>query len=532
MRAKTIGLVLATAIIAGAGGYFTNQYMMMSMSQGGAQSSGDSEGKEIDYWVAPMDSSFRRDAPGKSPMGMALVPVYKGGGSSDGDQNAVRINPAVVNNIGVKTQIVGISAAEGGLKAVGTIQIDEEALSDIHPRMEGWVERLAVRSEGTPVKRGALLFEIYTPALVAAQSEYLQAMKIGRASFTKAAEDRLSSMGMTSGQISRLRESGETQRRLGVYAPQGGVIESLDVREGMFIKPSDRAMQIADLSEVWLIADIFENEANALEVGQPAQMTLPAFPGEVFSGEVDFIYPSADMSARTVQARMRFKNKEGRLKPNMFASVSIQTGSRLDMLAVPQSAVIRSSTGDRVILALGDGQFRPARVETGAEIGNMVQIISGINSGERIVTSGQFLLDSEASLEGGLLRLTAPSETMNDMSSDMDMEMSMDMKADEAGGMTNSEMSMPDTSMKKMQAKTYPATGKILSLDLEDKSLKLDHGPVPELGWPNMKMSFVLGDKIDAADLKPGDIVQFEFREDGKGYVVTTLEPMPEGGDK
>lgn len=532
MRAKTIGLVLATAIIAGAGGYFTNQYMMMSMSQGGAQSSGDSEGKEIDYWVAPMDSSFRRDTPGKSPMGMALVPVYKGSGSNEGDKNAVRINPAVVNNIGVKTQIVGMSAAEGGLKAVGTIQVDEESLNDIHPRMEGWVERLAVRAEGTPVKRGALLFEIYTPALVAAQSEYLQAMKIGRASFTKAAEERLSSMGMTSGQISRLRESGETQRRLGVYAPQGGVIESLDVREGMFIKPADRAMQIADLSEVWLIADIFESEANALEVGQPAQMTLPAFPGEIFSGAVDFIYPSADMSARTVQVRMRFKNNKGRLKPNMFASVSIQTEKSSDMLAVPQSAVVRSSSGDRVVIALGEGQFRPARVQTGMEIGNMVQIVSGLDAGERIVTSGQFLLDSEASLEGGLLRLTAPSEPMEGMSDNMNMEKSMDMTGEETGGMAGSKMFMPDSEVDEMKMKTYPAMGKIMSIQPERKSVKLDHGPVPELGWPSMNMTFVLADKIDATDMKPGDNVQFKFRESGKGYVVTSLEPMPEGDGK
>jgi len=206
------------------------------------------------------------------------------------------------------------------------------------------------------------------------------------------------------------------RRRVAVYAPHAGTVMDLMVREGMFLKPADTAMQLADLSQVWLIADVFENQTSDLSIGQKAVMTLAAFPGEEWIGKVDYIYPTAVSDTRTIRVRARFDNGDGRLKPNMYANVTIADSEATPVLTIPASALIRTSRGDRVILALGDGRFRPALVVPGAEARGRVQILSGLNEGERIVTSGQFLLDSEASLEPALLRLSAPDEM-----ADMDM---------------------------------------------------------------------------------------------------------------
>ncbi len=412
MTFKSYALTLTLIAGAAAGGFYAAQLW------GGAptvSSEANTEEPQIAYWVAPMDASFRRDEPGKSPMGMDLIPVYEDTESA-GAEPSIRINPAVVNNIGVRTEEVTLSHISHGIDTLGTLMPDEERRSDIHTRTEGWVEHLAVEAEGETVKKGELLFEIYAPSLVTAQSEYLQALRIDRKSFTQAGEERLRSLGMSPAQISRLRKTGEVRRRVAVYAPHAGTVLDLMVREGMFLKPADTAMQLADLSEVWLIADVFENQSSDLRVGQKAIMTLAAFPGEKWEGAVDYIYPTAVSDTRTVRVRARFDNADGRLKPNMYASVTIADGEAEPVLTIPASALIRTSKGGRVILALGEGRFRPALVVTGKEARGKIQVLSGLNQGERIVTSGQFLLDSEASLEPALLRLTAPDEM-----ADMDM---------------------------------------------------------------------------------------------------------------
>ena len=405
-------------VAAAAGGFFAAQYFAPVAGATPTGNAGTQE-REIAYWQAPMDPSFRSDKPGKSPMGMDLIPVYADDQGSS-DEPSVRINPAVVNNIGVRTELVMRSHVAHGIETLGTIRPDDELRSDIHTRTEGWVERLYVESEGENVRKGQILFEIYAPSLVTAQSEYLQTVKIGRESFIRAGEERLRSLGMTEGQIKRLRKSGEVKRRVAVYAPHDGFVMDLMVREGMFLKPSNTAMQLADLTHVWLIADVFENQSADLEVGQKAVMTLAAYPGEEWQGVVDYIYPTAVSETRTVRVRARFSNEDGRLKPNMFARVSIMDETTKPVVSIPASALIRTSKGDRVILALGEGRFRPARVVAGTEARGKVEILKGLNSGERIVTSGQFLIDSEASLDPALLRLSAPN---GDEMGEMDMNM-------------------------------------------------------------------------------------------------------------
>jgi len=378
---------------------------------GGSTSSAETDVAKpaVAYWVAPMDPNFRSDTPGKSPMGMDLIPVYVDANKGvDDDSPSIKINSSIVNNIGVRTEPVIQTDLSRTIRTVGNVMADEELRSDVHIRSEGWIEKLAVKAEGESVSEGDLLFQIYSPSLVAAQSEYLQTLGLSNRLLVAAARDRLTALGMSGGQVARLRSSREVMQLVSVYAPQSGVVMSLNVREGMFVQPMNTIMSLADLAEIWVLADVFETEVDWLAPGQRSSMTLPAFPGEKWEGEIGYVYPTVDPLTRTVPVRLRFSNPDGRLKPNMYANVVLTARPLSSVLAIPQSALIRSSAGDRVVLALGEGRFRPASVLAGIETDGQVQIVSGLEAGERVVTSGQFLIDSEASLDAGLLRLTTP----------------------------------------------------------------------------------------------------------------------------
>ncbi|WP_428410603.1 efflux RND transporter periplasmic adaptor subunit [Hyphococcus sp.] len=484
------------------------------LRQGNGHSSGetaDTGERKIEYWVAPMDPNYRRDKPGKSPMGMDLIPVYEGD-EDGGGEPSLKINAAVVQNIGVKTADVVRENMARDINTVGSIMIDEEARSDIHVRAEGWIEKLHVEAVGEKVEVGDVLFELYAPALVAAQSEFIQALKIGRPPLIEAASERLTALGMSAGQIAELKRTQKQMRLVAVKTPQAGVVTMLNAREGMYLKPSDMAVRLAELSSVWIIADVFDTEAAWVSAGDRAIMTLPAFPGETWEGVVDYVYPTAEMMTRTVQVRLRFPNPGDRLRPNMFANVTIGAEPKQGVLTIPQSAVIRSSRGDRVILALGEGRFRPAEVKTGMESGGKVEVLGGLAAGERVVVESQFLIDSEASLDAGLLRMAAPDTEEN---APMDMD-----------GMSMSNMNMPAGDMKESDA--VGAEGRVVSVDMDAKSVTIDHKPVPEIGWPSMVMAFKASPEIDLMSVKAGEPVRFAFRETETGYVLDMLEPMPE----
>lgn len=504
-------MILILLIAIGAAGAF------LLLRQGGGNSSGETTGsgeKKIAYWVAPMDPNYRRDEPGKSPMGMDLIPVYEGA-ENGGGEPSLKINPAVVQNIGVRTQQVVREDMARDINTVGSIMIDEEARSDIHVRAEGWIEKLHVEAVGEKVEAGDVLFELYAPTLVAAQSEFIQALKIGRAPLIEAASERLTALGMNADQIAELKRTRKPARRVAVKAPQSGVVTMLNARDGMYLKPSDMAMRLADLSNVWIIADVFDTEAAWVSVGDRARMTLPAFPGEIWEGEVDYVYPTAEMMTRTVQVRLRFPNPGDRLRPNMFANVSIGAEPKDDVLTIPQSAVIRSSKGDRVILAMGDGRFRPAEIKTGMESGGKVEVLGGLADGERVVVESQFLIDSEASLTAGLLRMASPE---NDEDTNMD-------------GTSMPEMDMPAEAMNQMEADAVGAEGRVVSVDMDAKSVTIDHKPVPEIGWPAMVMAFKAPSEIDLMSVKAGEPVRFAFRETETGYELDMIESMPEDGE-
>ncbi len=357
-------------------------------------------------YVCPMHSQIVRNEPGTCPIcGMVLVSVAVDG-PMEGGQPVVSISPAVENNLGVRTAQVEHGALARRIDTVGYVDLDENRISHVHLRTEGWIERLMVKSEGERVETGQLLFEVYSPTLVNAQEEYLQAVATGNKALAVASRERLESVGVSPSQIKAIARAGKARQLTQVYAPQDGVVSALNVREGMYVKPATEVMTLADLSSVWLLAEVFERQAHWVQAGQPAEVRLSYAPGRQWEGLVEYVYPQLDLKTRTLKVRLRFDNPGEALKPNMFADVTLFAGPKGDVLSIPREALIRTGSEERVILALGDGRFQARRVTSGIESGDRVEIRQGLEEGEQVVTSGQFLIDSESSMKASLSRMS------------------------------------------------------------------------------------------------------------------------------
>lgn len=367
------------------------------------------EQKEILYWVAPMDPNYQRDKPGKSPMGMDLVPVYADDNAQGG---TVSIKPEVVQNLGVRTVKAERTRLWRGIDTVGYVDYDESRVSHIHLRTEGWIENLAVKSEGERVKKDERLFDLYSPELVNAQKEFVTALSSGNKSLIRASKPRLAALGVSDSQIKQIEKTRQTRHHISIFAPQDGVVSSLMVREGMFVKPSMNVMSLGDLSSVWLLAEVFEKQAQWVRVGQDAEVRLSFVPGHVWQGKVEYIYPSLDPKTRTLKVRLRFENPDEGLKPNMYANVRIFGGPKENIIVIPLEGLIRTGREERVIIDLDEGRFEAREVVSGIESGDYVEIIQGVDEGERVVTSGQFLIDSEASMRAGIKRMHKPAGNM------------------------------------------------------------------------------------------------------------------------
>jgi len=360
------------------------------------------------YWVAPMDPNYRRDKPGKSPMGMDLVPVYA---DAAGEAGTVRIDPAMLQNLGVRTARVERGKLWRQINTVGYVAFDERKLSHVHLRTDGWIEKLNVKSDGEQVRKGDVLFELYSRELVSAQEEYIQALRGGNDYLKRASRERLEALGISSAQIRQIARDRRASQRVRILASQDGVVNGLNVREGMYVKPATEVLTLADLSSVWLLVDVFERQSDWVAVGQPAEVRLGYLPGRVWVGEVEFVYPTIDPKTRTLQARLRFDNPDDALKPDMYANVHIYAGPKEDVLSIPREALIKLGKTQRVIVALPEGRFRAQQVTAGLESGDFVEIISGLNEGDKVVTSGQFLIDSEASLRASFSRMAGDDES-------------------------------------------------------------------------------------------------------------------------
>ncbi len=359
--------------------------------------------REILYWVAPMDPNYRRDEPGQSPMGMDLVPVYADEAAAK--PGVVKIDPTMLNNLGVRSAIAERGTLPRLIETVGYIGYDEDTLQHVHTRVDGWIEKLATTASGDSVRKGQALFELYSPTLVNAQQEYLTALASTNTGLRNASRDRLTALGMTDSQIARLDRERTVNQRIRVNAQADGVIARLGVREGMFVTPATEVMSIAQLDKVWVVAEVFERQSAWVEPGQAATVELDYLPGTKLRGTVDYVNPELDPQTRTLKVRLRFDNEGTKLLPNMFARVTIDGSPINNIVHVPRAAVIRGGSSSRIVVDLGDGMFESREVLIGIESGDRVAIRRGLDEGERIVTSAQFLIDSESNIDSALERM-------------------------------------------------------------------------------------------------------------------------------
>jgi Cu(I)/Ag(I) efflux system membrane fusion protein len=345
------------------------------------------------YYRHPHDPNRRSATPMKDEMGMDYVPVM-----AEAVGGEVRISPAVVNNLGVRTEAAAKSRLPRRIEATGYVSFDERRVQQVRTRAEGWVEGLAVRAMGETVQKGQLLFTLYSPMLATAQAEYADAQRIGNRELIDASRDRLKALGLDGAHANK---SG----RVAFYAPVTGVVTELEAREGAMVTPEMVAMTITGDGSLWVIAEVPESQSGWLRTGAAAEIRIPSLPGEPLTGRVEYVYPELNMETRTVKARIALDRPPAVIRANMLASVSLTAEEGDEVVNVPRSALIRSGTEERVVVALGDGRFAARKVVAGVESGDRVAIRDGLAEGERVVVSGQFLLDSEANLRSGLDRL-------------------------------------------------------------------------------------------------------------------------------
>ncbi len=452
-------------------------------------------GRRVLYWYDPMVPQSRFDKPGKSPfMDMQLVPKYA---DESAAEDGVSINPRVTQNLGVRTTEARTGSLATQLTAVGSVAYNERAIVLVQPRANGFVEKLHVRAPLDPVRVGDPLVELLIPEWAAAQEEYL--LLRGREEpssrdLAGAARQRLVLLGMSEEQIAAVEREGKALTRVTLRAPVSGVVAELGAREGMTVTAGSTLFRIAGLGTVWVVAEVPEAQAGMLAPGTTVEVRVPAYPGESLTGRVSAILPEVNAATRTVRARIEVANIGGKLKPGMYATLVFAMSGRASLL-VPAEAVIRTGSRSVVILDEGDGRFRAAEVEVGMEAGESAEIRKGLKAGDKVVVSGQFLIDSEANLRSTLARLSASGQAAGDPHSGH---------------------------------ASHRGSGTVIEVDAARSSVRLEHGPIPSLKWPPMVMGFAVEDGKQLAAVKKGDTVEFELRaeptRDGD-YVIVRIAP-------
>jgi Cu(I)/Ag(I) efflux system membrane fusion protein len=451
--------------------------------------------RKVLYWYDPMVPQSRFDKPGKSPfMDMQLVPKYADEAVSEG---TVTISPRVTQNLGVRTAEARPGSLAPKFTVVGSVDYNERSVVLVQPRAGGFVEKLHVRAPLDMVRAGDPLVELLIPEWAAAQEEYLLLRRRQDAAdqeLAVAARQRLVLIGMSEEQIAAVEREGKTLARVTLRAPVSGVVAELGAREGMTVAAGATLFRIAGLGTVWVVAEVPEAQAGMLTPGIAAAARVPAYPDDVFSGRVSAILPEVNAATRTVRARIEVSNPAGKLKPGMYATIAFTPRGREGLL-VPAEAVIRTGSRNVVILAEGEGKFHSAEVETGMESGGFTEIRKGLKTGDRVVVSGQFLIDSEASLRSTL------------------------------GQLSGETAATPETPA---PAGTSRSRGTVLGTDPAAGRIELDHEPIPAMKWPAMKMGFVVRDPKQLSGIRKGDAVEFELsakpNPDGD-YVIDKIAP-------
>ncbi|WP_342321612.1 efflux RND transporter periplasmic adaptor subunit [Kosakonia sp. BYX6] len=479
---KTVLAVLITACVAAGAGYLAGrQHTTPAASDEPAQQ------RKVLYWYDPMVPDQRFDKPGKSPfMDMPLVAKYADDAPASG---GVSVSAQQQQNLGMTTARVEKRPLASAFSAFATVTTDERSIQSVPSPAAGVVEKLFVRAPQQWVKKGEALAQLWIPQWTTAQQEYLAVRQLGDGELTRAARERLALQFMPEAVIRSVERSGKPQTRLTLRADHAGYVVKLDAREGAQVVATQTLFELANLDPVWLVVDYPQSQAQSLAAGSEIVATSASWPGEKFHGRVSELLPQLETTTRTLKARIVLENPQQKLKPGMFLTVSQpEAAQQPAVLAIPEEALIETGAASRVLLAIGDGHFQAVNVTTGRNAQGWTEVLSGVKEGDAVVTSGQFLIDSEASLRSALPQQQAQQPVA-----------------------------------KKVQE--YASTGVVKAID--DGSITLSHQPIPALNWGAMTMDFVLKQPDPA--IKTGDKVMFSFTlDDEDGAVITHLMPMQE----
>ena len=513
---KPVHALLAVLVLGavGAGSYWLGTraaHPAMDAAVASASAASAPAQRKLLYYRNPMGLADTSPTPKKDPMGMDYIAVYEGEDSGPAAANQVRVSTEKIQRLGVRTEAAALRPLGRTVRAAGRIEPDERRVVAIAPKFEGYVERLVVNVTGQPVGRGQALFEAYSPELVSAQREYLLAMQglqamhdagpeaqAGMRQLAEASLARLRNWDLSPEQLADLVSSGEARRALAFRSPVAGIVTEKKALQGMRFMPGEMLYQVTDLSSVWLVADVFEQDIGLVRAGAPARVKLAAYPQRSFDGRVTYVYPTMNAETRTVAVRIELANREQLLKPAMFAEVELAAGAKAPVLAVPDSAVIDSGTRRVVLVQVGEGRFEPREVELGVRGDEHVEVVKGLSAGERVVVAANFLIDAESNLKAALGGLGA-----------------------QAGG------AAPGAAASGAAASAgHRTSGRVEAIDAQGGTLSLAHDPIPSLKWPAMTMEFKAANPALLQGLKPGQAVHFEFVERQPGeYVVTRVTP-------
>ena len=485
---KIVIAVLVTAGAALAAGYWLgarHQPEPQIAAPAAGATSAKSERKLL-YYRNPMGLPDTSPVPKKDPMGMDYIPVYEGEEPAKAGQ--VKISTDKVQLLGVRTEPAAARDLRRAVQAVGTIQANERLLYRVTPRFEGYIEKLHVNTTGQTVRRGAPLMEVYSPELVAAQEEYLIALRGveqgGEPVMQRMAEAvlrRLRNWGIAEEELGALRREGKARQLLTFRSPATGVVLQKPSVQGMRFNPGETLYEIADLSAVWLVAEVFERDLGLLKVGQPAKLRILAYPEREFAGKVVFISPTLETETRTARVRVELANPNGLLKPAMYGSVELAAShARGKALAIPDSAVLDSGARQVVLVQRGEGLFEPRDVKLGMRAEGYVEVLDGLAAGEQVVVRANFLIDAESNLKAAL------------------------------------------QSFGQAAVKLHRGQGTVQAIDAKSGTIEIDHGPIATLKWPAMSMEFKVRDKAQLAGLAKGQAVEFELSDEN---VIERIAP-------
>lgn len=446
--------------------------------------SGGGTGKQPLYWVAPMDSNYRRDGPGQSPMGMDLVPVYEE--VSGGGPGIVNISPEIQNQLGVRTVKVGFGSLKQSLRSYGRIIFDRTLVSKLSPRVSGWVDMLFVETEGEAVRQGQPLYSLYSPELIKAQEKYLEVLGKGSDLQILEAEDDLRVLKVDDLIIARLKDEGVVQQSVIFHAPKDGVLGLLEIGEDYYVEPGKPMLAIGSLESVWVELDVFESQAGLIKPRQFLTFTTPSYPGLIWEGEVDYIYPALEVKSQSLRFRAKIENSKMMLKPNMQVQAFITLPRRASAILVPRQSVISLGHQDRVILNLGEGRFKSVGVVLGESNSDWIEVMDGLEEDDEVVTSAHFLIDSESSKTSDFNRMIAL------------------------------EPAEPQYSSTWVKAT-------LKEVNLEERTLRLQHERIEAWKMPSMTMNFKVVDGVDISNLKIDEQLRVQVADGDPLFQVTLI---------